>query len=765
MTHSLNIEPPADHRNLQTEHLETDLCIVGGGIAGICCAITAARAGVRVVLIQDRPVLGGNASSEVRLWVLGATAHMQNNNRWAREGGVLDEIFVENLYRNPEGNTVLFDALLLEKVTDEPNITLLLNTAVHEVAKTDPDTIRAVHGFNSQNATRYQVTAPLFCDASGDGIVGFLAGAAFRMGAESREEFDEAFAPDADYGALLGHSIYFYTKNAGHPVAYVPPGFALKDITAIPKYHEFNAGTAGPWLWWIEYGGRLDTVHDTEQIKWELWKIVYGVWDYIKNSGKFPEADNLTLEWVGLLPGKRESRRFEGPTILRQQDIVEQHTHDDAVSFGGWSIDLHPADGVYSPRPGCDQWHARGVYQIPYRCLFSRNVRNLFLAGRIISATHVAHGSTRVMATCGDAAQAVGVAAALCRRDGLLPADLVDESRIRELQTELMRRGQFIPRWRLKDPDDLAPSAMTTATSELKLVQLPPDGPLVPLAESWAQMLPVNTGPVPNFTATVDVEEPTRWHCELRTGKRPDDYTPDVVLDTLELDLDQGADQTIPLEFDASVDHPRYVFACLMANEHVAVRCSKQRLTGVLSVRHHKSQQPDRAIGVEPLEFWAPIRAPGGHNLAMTIDPPIAVFQPDRVANGRARPTCWPNAWVADPKDPRPAITLTWPEPQRIGRIELTFDTDPDHPMETVYFPHPDRTVPFCVRHYRVLDQAGRVIAERDDNHQTRNSILLDPAVETNAITLEVLAMNGPAPAAVVEVRCYDEVHRDPRIV
>src|SRR5205823_12707042 len=141
---------------------------VGGGMAGTCCAITAARAGIKVVLAQDRPVLGGNASSEVRLWILGATSHMGNNNRWAREGGVIDELLVENTFRNPEGNPLLLDALLLEKVVAEPNITLLLNTAVFEVHKSDADTIRCLRAFCSQNSTVYELIAPLFCDASGD---------------------------------------------------------------------------------------------------------------------------------------------------------------------------------------------------------------------------------------------------------------------------------------------------------------------------------------------------------------------------------------------------------------------------------------------------------------------------------------------------------------------------------------------------------------------------------------------------------------------
>src|ERR1017187_9044917 len=216
---------PCNGRRPREAVLETELVVAGGGLAGACAAITAARAGVRVVLIQDRPVLGGNASSEVRLWILGATSHMGNNNRWAREGGVIDEILVENLYRNSEGNPLILDTILLEKVRAEPNITLLLNTAVDGVEKTSDSTIGAVTAFCPQNQTRYRIEAPLFCDASGDGIIAFLAGAAFRMGAESRDEFDEGFAPEKSYGELLGHSLYFYSKDTGRPVRFVAPEY------------------------------------------------------------------------------------------------------------------------------------------------------------------------------------------------------------------------------------------------------------------------------------------------------------------------------------------------------------------------------------------------------------------------------------------------------------------------------------------------------------------------------------------------------------
>ena len=382
-----------------------------------------------------------------------------------------------------------------------------------------------------------EVRAPLFCDASGDGILGFMAGAAFRMGAESREEFSEGFAPSKEYGELLGHSLYFYTKDVGKPVRFVPPSFALKDITEIPRWRSFNAKEHGCQLWWIEYGGRLDTVHDTEKIKWELWKIVYGVWDHVKNSGEFPEAENLTLEWVGHIPGKRESRRFEGDCVMVQQDIVEQRQHDDAVSFGGWAIDLHPADGVFSELPGCTQWHSKGVYQIPYRSMYSRNICNLFLAGRIISASHLAFGSTRVMATCAHNAQAVGVAAALCRELDLLPRDLAADSHIQRLQRDLLRTGQHIPHVEVPDEDDLALQATVTASSELRLDALPPGKDLVSLDQSRAMLIPVSAGHMPEIRFWVQAEQETQLAVQLRTCSREASFTPDEVLSEVEVTL------------------------------------------------------------------------------------------------------------------------------------------------------------------------------------------------------------------------------------
>ncbi|RPE05730.1 FAD-dependent oxidoreductase [Chitinophaga lutea] len=749
-------------RSFPEKNIVVDLVITGGGLSGVCAAITAARQGLKVVLVQDRSVLGGNASSEVRLWILGATSHMGNNNRWAREGGLVDEILVENTYRNPEGNPVIFDMILLDKVAQEPNITLLLNTTVYEVQKKNDAEISALKAFCSQNQTEYLLSAPLFIDASGDGVVGFLAGAAFRMGAEKKEELGELFAPSEEYGELLGHSLYFYSKDTGRPVTFTPPAFALDDITKVPRYRSFNAKEYGCKLWWIEYGGRLDTVHDTETIKWELWKVVYGVWNHIKNSGEFPEAENLTLEWVGMIPGKRESRRFEGDYMMRQQDIVEQREHEDAVAFGGWSIDLHPADGVFSEKPGCNQWHSKGIYQIPYRSLYSRNINNLLLGGRTISASHVAYGSTRVMATAAHVTQAAAMAAVLCKENGLLPADIIRKGYTKELQLRLLRTGQYIPGLRYQSPLDHAATATITASSELVLNEFPGQPLLKPLEISVAQMIPLAAGKVPEMAFHAEATGNTTLEVELRVSGKNGNHTPDETLARQTIQLHPGRN-CLRLQFNAEMKAAGYAFVTFFKNPAVLLHFTDKRVTGILSVfntvnkavSNYGKQTPPEDIGMDAFEFWCPRRRPEGHNVDFKVAEGLKMFSPENVRNGLERPVSQPNAWVAGWDDPKPALTLSWNEPKAISDIELFFDTDYDHPMESVLMTHPETAMPFCVRKYRVKDEAGNILAEKTDNYQAYNRIQLAAPLHTRRLVIEVEHPSDKVPAAICAVRCY----------
>lgn len=753
-----------NNRCLKKVQENYDLVVVGGGLTGVCCAITAARAGIKVVLIQDRPVPGGNASSEVRLWALGATSHMGNNNRWSREGGVIDEILTENTYRNKEGNPVLFDMVLIEKVLSEPNIVLHLNTAVYDIEKQSSSQISAVKAYNSSSETHFEISGTIFADCSGDGIISYLSGVPYRMGAEDKAEYGERFAPDKEkYGELMGHSIFFYMKDAGKPIRYVTPDFALKNVEKlIPKIQNeeyFSIHHHGCKYWWLEYGGRLDTIHDTEQIKLELWKVIYGIWGYIKNSGEFPEMENYTLEWVGLIPGKRESRRFKGLYTLTQQDIINQNKHDDAVAFGGWSIDLHPADGLYAGGRGCNQWHSKGVYQIPFRCFLAKEVENLMFGGRIISASHVANGSTRVMCTSAHGGQAVGMAAAICVKDNLSPIQILENNRIKKLQNELNKAGQSIADIPIDYKENFVNEATLTASSTLKLSEIAENGGWLNLGISAAQLLPVKAHQQYSFKIKVNAEEATPLEVQLRKSEDSANYTPELILETKNINLTRG-EQLVEFIFEKTLDTDSYAFVTFMANPKVSIRESANLISGVMTVfnavsenvSNNRKQTPQEGIGVDEFEFWIPNRRPEGKNIAMEITPALEAFETSNIGNGYVRPWRTVNAWVADLKDKTPELKIQWNEEKEISEIKLFFDTDYDHAMENAQYGHPEDVMPFCVRNYRIKTLKGELLKEISGNYQTINTINFETAIRTDGFIIEVAHPSENVPASIFEM-------------
>lgn len=735
------------HRNFRKVTLDGDLIVVGGGLAGVCCAIAAARDGLKVVLIQDRPVLGGNASSEVRIWALGATSHMGNNNRWSREGGIIDEIMVENTFRNKEGNPVLFDMVLIDKVLAEKNITLLLNTVMYDVEKSDMRTIRSVTAVNPQNGTEYHISGSLFADCSGDGTLGYLSGASYRMGAEDRTEYGEAFAPDRkEYGELLGHSILLYFRDTGKPVRFTAPDFALKNAEElIPKLQNpnyFNVDQLGCKYWWLEYGGRLDTVTDTENIKFELWKVVYGVWDYIKNSGKFPHTSTYTLEWAGLFPGKRESRRFQGLYTITQQDVIGQKPHYDAVAYGGWAIDLHPSDGVYASGNGCSQWHSKGVYQIPYRCYVTPDIDNLFIGGRIMSSSHVANGSTRVMCTAAIGGEAIGRAASVCVSSGIKPAEIASPENIVKLQRELIRNGNFIPGIVVEDKENLAYEASLSVSSVLELSSLPHDGTWFRLDYPAAELIPADRK-VPSVGMIVDADEDTELRIELRSSIKRENYTPDRTDAVIVKNLEKGRNR-ITVDFGVGYDSPRYVFVCFMKNPKVRIPLSSRLVTGMTSVYNHINpavsnfgkQTPPDNIGVEAFEFWCPKRRPEGKNISMEFSPAIGTFGKDNILTGYYRPYIGTNAWIPAVGDASPVLRLKWEGSRKISSVRLYLDTDADHAMESVQMGHYESVMPCCYRTFWITDESGHELARVEDNHQTVCTVHFEHPVCTDMIAI-----------------------------
>ena len=425
---------------------EADLCVIGGGIAGMCAAVSAARHGARVVLMQERPMLGGTASSEIRMWICGA--HGRNN----QETGLIEELMLENLYRNPDKNYSVWDGIMYELVRFQPGIELLLNCTCN-ACEMEGNSIRSVRGWQMTTQTFHEVRAALFADCSGDSVLAPLTGADFRIGREARSEFGEDIAPEISDRKTMGMSCMLQAREEDRPSEFIPPKWAYHYTKEdLLPYRLPDMSSVRENFWYLELGGDMDSIRDAETVRDELLKTAYGIWDYVKNAPENKEKNqNWRLDWMGILPGKRESRRYLGDHIMTQHDVRAEGRFDDLVAYGGWTMDDHHPGGFLAKEPPTIFHPAPSPYGIPYRSLYSRNIENLMFAGRNISVTHTAMSSTRVMATCGAIGQAVGTAASIAVRDGLSPRG-VYENRIRELQQTLMEDDCYLPFHRREIP-------------------------------------------------------------------------------------------------------------------------------------------------------------------------------------------------------------------------------------------------------------------------------------------------------------------------
>ncbi len=442
--------------------LEADVVVVGGGLAGVCASIAAARNGARVILVQDRPVLGGNTSSEIRVHAGGADHDGARPH--ARESGIIEEIRLHDAVHNQQLSNVVWDLILYDMVRRERNIELLLNTSCIDAVIATPQRIGAVRAIRPCTNDEFTIEGEMFLDCSGDGWLGYFAGADFRMGREAPEEHGEPHAMGPD-GLTMGASLMWIARDYGREIPFTPPPWARRFLTcdALPHRHP---DLTPHGFWWNELGGKLDMTKDTERVRDELLATLLGLWDHIKNHcPKWREkARTWGLEWFGWVPGKRETRRLIGDHILTEMDLVEAVPFEDRVAHGGWPIDIHPPGGIYDTQPPAMFIELRDIYSIPLSALYSRNIENLLFAGRCISATHVAMGSTRLAATGAAMGQAAGTAAAMCVQKGCTPRELRDRH-IRELQELLLKQDQYIPDLPAQDPEDLASQAKATASS------------------------------------------------------------------------------------------------------------------------------------------------------------------------------------------------------------------------------------------------------------------------------------------------------------
>ncbi|QDO95217.1 FAD-dependent oxidoreductase [Formosa sediminum] len=440
---------------------EVDVCIVGAGMSGICAAIAAARNGSKVLLMHDRSRLGGNASSEIRMHISGAS---QLKQVW-RETGILEELVLTEAVTNPQRSYEMWDFVLYDKIISEPNITLLLDTSFYDV-KVNNGTIEKVWGLSSPTEEISEITAKYFSDCTGDGSLAAKAGAKYMRGREAKSTFGESLAVDVADQKTMGNSLLFMAQHHDTKMPYTPPVWARKYTTK--DFAHRNIGSYEYGYWWLELGGSIDVISDGQQNRHDLLATLFGVWDYIKNSGNHPESENWALSWIGMIPGKRESRRIEGPYIMKQQDVQAATLFEDRVAYGGWPLDDHPPGGMDTtgdvPYVSIS---LKKPYSIPYRSLFSVNINNLFFAGRNISVSHVALSSTRVMATCAILGQAVGTAMAYCFKHSISPNALAAQKKeLKTYQQLLLKQDQAILGVKNEDENDLARIASVKSSSE-----------------------------------------------------------------------------------------------------------------------------------------------------------------------------------------------------------------------------------------------------------------------------------------------------------
>jgi hypothetical protein len=779
-----------------TEHT-FDFVVVGGGLAGLCAAIAAARQGARTAILQDRPMFGGNSSSEIRVGPLSA-AHF---NPWARETGILEELLLTERSRNHDDiydgmANSHYDLVLHEAAKREPNLAVFLNTSVRGVeTEALPDGRRrivSVAASQLASEKELRVRGQQFADCTGDATVGALAGADFRWGREARSEHGEPMAPVTADNQTMGSTLTMRARNIGRPVPYSPPEWAMlyrtpEELGLARLPNRFNRVDYGGY-WWIEVGTPFDQISDNQAIKDELLRHVLGVWNYVKNYSADREiAANYALEWIGMVPGKRESRRLLGDVILTEHDCRCDRQWPDRVAYAGWFIDVHTMGGILNKKePGepsnVDEnyrvWTREPPFSLPLRALYSRNVANLWMAGRNISVTHVALGATRVMMTHALQGQAVGTAAAHALRHDILPRQAADPAgpHIGRIQQQLLRDDVNVLDLPNADPADLARTAKATADSHAPLDLAPLNGAFLPLSKPHAVIFPVTSETLDALSLYCrnETDASATLQLELQPCERIWDIlpTPPVARWSME----------IPARFCGWVTgHPRArltpgrpVRLCLGAAPGVSCGFSSRRPTGVgvqylhtchggcdAGHEHIDTLQPHET-DIPAYTLWSHLRRL--QPLALQLEPAQFPYAPESVNNGLAWPLAMPNLWVSDPRRMLPqSLTLTLARPERVNTVLVSFDTylwAPYHDMGAFWRAHT------CVRDWRLhalVDGQWRVVFEETGNFLRRRTASF-ATVTATALKLEILATNHsdlPQAAAseesarVYELRAY----------
>lgn len=733
-------------REFPRKIMSADVVVVGGGPAGFFAALAAARTGAATVLATDRPVLGGNSSSEVQV-ILSGAGH-RNWGRYSQETGLLEEYFCQMMHRTSfigNWNWTASEQVMFDMAQAQPNLRLLMNTTIDRALCDRPGHIRSAEGVQLRAETRWELHAPYFVDATGDGTLGFLAGADYRMGRESKAEFGEPSAPDQADRITMGATVMFRSVDRGRPVPFkAPPGaIAITNPDALPYYgKKFSRNPKGEfgYFWWAEIGGLIDPIHDDQEVQRQCRMLVYGLWDYIKNSGQFENVAHLDLDWIAPLAGKRESRRLTGPVLLTENTFKNQQRFEDAVAHCGYMIDVHPPGGYLNPDWGVTHNYQPGPSDVPLRSLFSRNIENLLFAGRNASATHQGIGSLRVAGTCAVTGQAAGCAAALCASRSLPPAQLARQH-APELQRTLLRADQTILGRTLREHDDLSRSATVSASSTRRFELLGGD--------LWLDLDRRRGLVVPVATDTLDTVElflrgpaGAAITADVLTCDRPENYRMQTLLTTVTANLD-GEGWT-PFKCNVRVGPGRKVFFILRPCEGAATLAQRTHLTGALALD----------VGLpETLDFDTPYKW-SEETPCFRLTPYQDLFAATCVNDGHIRPYALPHAWASGPMAPgrEEWVEYAFDRPRTIARVELVFNTDLNKDHMFVRQPPPTLVKAYSLEG-RCNGQTNTLASETENIQRLRCHNF--PPQQADAIRLRIAQTWGHPHAEVFDFRVY----------
>ena len=727
---------------------DLDLAVIGGGVAGVTAAVAAARLGLKVGLMQNRPVYGGPSSSECNgnegsyLCVNGASDYYNRN---ARETGIIEEMKLEFYKKLEQGWRRHWSLVLRDFVKREQNIVSFLNCEAYDV-QTAGNKITQVTGCVSGSELKVIFKAKQFVDATGDSFIGAAAGADFRMGREAGSEFNESLAPEIADTHTQGNTIMFRAVDTGKPVKFEPPEWAMKfkSDADLPFRSHRNLDYG---YWWLECGGTQDTIADNENIYDQLLAALFGVWDHIKNYGDHG-AENYAIDWISPFAGKRESRRLMGDYILTQNDVMANRKFDDVVAYGGWPVDIHPSEGIYGKsHPGSTPpMHFPKVYGIPFRCLYSRNIDNLMMPGRNISASHVAMGTTRVMATCAVCAQAVATAASLCCKYNKSPREIASEH-IKELQELLLVNDSALPAMKCASDDNLAQNTQIIASSSMPLQFPEPDGCLSLVAEdkatddpcdlppkdrTRAQIFPVSTDTIKTVSLKFDNHnpEPVEVTLSLCKAENKHDFDGKKQLASVTRRIAPGKDITVSFEFNIELSEVSQL--CLICEQvpGVDVKTSSYPMPGLYL-------KPDGCY-FDNTNIW------------FEVVPEQKVFEGQNAINGSVRAGNWPDMWIGNPAKGFPqSLKLEWGNTTEFNTVDLIFDTNLNKINKY-------GAAPECIKAYELYAD-GKLLLKEENNYQRFKRHYLNNSVCANNLELKIIETNGDPAPRVYEIRVFQK--------